>query len=73
MYSGVLVRSITKCFPQFVVKKINPHRAQHISDEMQHRLSTKPHLPTSVPSLTDALEVEWEQITAARLQKIELV
>lgn len=41
---------------------------QSLWDELEHNLWARPHYPTSLLDLTDALVSEWAQIFAARFQ-----
>ena len=47
---------------------LNP--IEHLWDELEHRLRAKPNRPTSVPYLTNALVVEWKQLTTAMFQHL---
>ena len=38
---------------------LNP--IEHLWDELERRLRARPHRPTSVPDLTNALVAEWKQ------------
>ena len=42
----------------------------HLWDELERRLRARPHHPTSVPDLTNALAVEWMQVPAAMFQHL---
>ena len=69
------VRSIQKWFGEIGVEELdwlaqspdlNP--IKRIWDELERRLRARPHGPTSVPDLTNALVAEWKQIPAAMFQ-----
>ena len=71
------VRSVQKWFVEIVVEEfdwlaqspdLNP--IEHLWDELECRLRTRPNLPTSVPNLTNALVAEWKQVPTAMFQHL---
>ena len=47
---------------------LNP--IEHLWDELEHRLRTRPNHTTSVADLTNALVAEWKQVPAAMFQHL---
>ena len=47
---------------------LNP--IEHLWDELERQLRSRPNRPTSVPDLTNALVAEWKQILAAMFQHV---
>ena len=63
--------SIQKWFVEIGVEAAQSHYLnpiEHLWDELECRLRSRPNRPTSVPDLTNALVVEWKQIPAAMFQ-----
>ena len=71
------VSSIQKWFVKIGVEELDwPAQSpdynpiEHLWDELEHRLRARPHRPTSVPNLTNALVAEWKQILPAMFQHL---
>jgi hypothetical protein len=69
------VRSIQKWFIKIGAEELDwPAQSpdlnsiEHLWDELEHQLRTRPNRPTSVPDLTNALEAEWKQVPTAMFQ-----
>ena len=65
-YRNGLLRSVWKKLTQSL--ELNP--IEHLWDELERRLQTRPNRPTSVPDLSNALVAEWKQVPAAMFQHL---
>ena len=69
-FSSTFTRETCLWVGEFGRAAQNPdlHTVQHLLDKLERWLWARPHHPTSVADLTNALLAEWEQIPAASLQ-----
>ena len=70
-------RSIQKWFVKISVEELDWSAQssdlkpiEHLWDELESRLRTRPNRPSSVPDLTNALVAEWKQVPTATFQHL---